>query len=116
MCKFDYIASLFLSASFLPSYTTLYVQSFLHTHKDVYFSFTLQDSQCSNWEQRPLSPEQIEYAAADTQCLLAIFDTLLSKAVTTMSLSTASAVAGQRLFLRNMDFKVLCCNLNTINC
>ncbi|KAL3691712.1 hypothetical protein R1sor_005363 [Riccia sorocarpa] len=38
-----------------------------------------KDMQCSNWEQRPLSREQYDYAAADAYCLLALFDSLLAK-------------------------------------
>lgn len=33
-----------------------------------------KDLQCSDWEQRPLTEDQITYAAADAHCLLAIFD------------------------------------------
>lgn len=33
-----------------------------------------KDLQCSDWEQRPLTDDQITYAAADAHCLLAVFD------------------------------------------
>ncbi|BFI14520.1 uncharacterized protein MPTK1_5g03730 [Marchantia polymorpha subsp. ruderalis] len=39
-----------------------------------------KDMQCSNWEQRPLSEQQYDYAAADAYCLIAIFDALQVKA------------------------------------
>jgi hypothetical protein len=53
----------------------------------------LQDSQCSDWEQRPLTEDQIYYAASDTHCLLAIFDTLLSDALALISPAPAPAPA-----------------------
>ncbi|KAH9317249.1 hypothetical protein KI387_019018, partial [Taxus chinensis] len=37
------------------------------------------DLQCSDWEQRPLTDEQIAYAAADAYCLLAICDVIHQK-------------------------------------
>ncbi|CAM6063524.1 unnamed protein product [Sphagnum tenellum] len=43
-----------------------------------------KDSQCSDWEQRPLTREQIDYAAADAHCLLALFDSLLPDALHTI--------------------------------
>ena len=55
-----------------------------------------QDSQCSDWEQRPLSEDQIYYAAADTHCLLAIFDALLSDALALISSPPAHSEAGDR--------------------
>lgn len=50
-----------------------------------------QDAQCSDWEQRPLTEDQIYYAASDTHCLLAIFDTLLSDALALISPAPAPA-------------------------
>ncbi|CAM6088539.1 unnamed protein product [Calypogeia fissa] len=35
-----------------------------------------KDMQCSNWEQRPLTSRQFDYAVADAYCLLMMFDTL----------------------------------------
>ena len=40
----------------------------------------MQDLQCSNWEQRPLTVEQQVYAAADAHCLLVAYDILESDA------------------------------------
>eukprot|EP00850_Spirogloea_muscicola_P022164 SM000280S10719 [mRNA] locus=s280:129259:132570:+ [translate_table: standard] len=42
----------------------------------------LQELQCSDWEVRPLSTAQLQYAAADAYCLLAIFDALAGKEAT----------------------------------
>ncbi|XP_024516633.1 uncharacterized protein LOC9662799 [Selaginella moellendorffii] len=39
-------------------------------------SFSCESLQCSDWELRPLTEEQISYAAADAHCLLAILDAL----------------------------------------
>lgn len=55
-----------------------------------------QDSQCSDWEQRPLTDDQFYYAAADTHCLLAIFDALLSDALALISPPRAPAEAGDK--------------------
>eukprot|EP00850_Spirogloea_muscicola_P003733 SM000015S01233 [mRNA] locus=s15:722606:726661:+ [translate_table: standard] len=41
-----------------------------------------KDLQCSDWEARPLSAAQLQYAAADAYCLLAIFDALAAKEAT----------------------------------
>lgn len=41
-----------------------------------------KDLQCSNWECRPLTSEQVAYAAADAYCLLVIYDTLEIEAST----------------------------------
>lgn len=57
---------------------------------------TSQDAQCSNWEQRPLSQDQILYAAADTHCLLALFDTLLSDAFALISPAPTLVEAGDK--------------------
>nr|QPF69860.1 hypothetical protein [Gymnosphaera sp. ZYZ-2020b]QPF69862.1 hypothetical protein [Gymnosphaera bonii]QPF69865.1 hypothetical protein [Gymnosphaera ramispina]QPF69866.1 hypothetical protein [Gymnosphaera saxicola]QPF69861.1 hypothetical protein [Gymnosphaera sp. ZYZ-2020b] len=40
----------------------------------------MQDLQCSNWEQRPLTVEQQLYAAADAHCLLVAYDVLETEA------------------------------------
>jgi ribonuclease D len=37
-----------------------------------------KSQQRSQWQQRPLAPQQIAYAAADAHCLTAIFDALVS--------------------------------------
>ncbi|XP_024388476.1 uncharacterized protein [Physcomitrium patens] len=55
-----------------------------------------KDAQCSNWEQRPLSQDQILYAAADTHCLLALFDTLLSDAFALISPAPTLVEAGDK--------------------
>ncbi|KAG0624463.1 hypothetical protein M758_3G249800 [Ceratodon purpureus] len=52
-----------------------------------------KDAQCSDWEQRPLTEDQIYYAASDTHCLLAIFDTLLADALALISPVPAPAPA-----------------------
>ena len=41
-----------------------------------------KDITCSNWEQEPLSAEQIEYAAADAIAALLILATLISRKLT----------------------------------
>lgn len=35
--------------------------------------------QVSNWEERPLCPEQIDYAAKDAYCLISIWEVLQQK-------------------------------------
>lgn len=55
-----------------------------------------QEAQCSDWEQRPLTEDQIYYAAADTHCLLAIFDALLSDALALISPPPARTEAGDK--------------------
>ncbi|KAL1820063.1 hypothetical protein ACET3Z_014932 [Daucus carota] len=47
--------------------------------KDVLGISLSKELQCSDWSCRPLSEEQIQYAAADAHCLLMIFDVLRCK-------------------------------------
>ncbi|KAK1399418.1 3'-5' exonuclease domain-containing protein [Heracleum sosnowskyi] len=47
--------------------------------KDVLDVSLSKEQQCSDWSCRPLTEEQIRYAAADAHCLLMIFDVLRCK-------------------------------------
>lgn len=47
--------------------------------KDVLDVCLSKEQQCSDWSCRPLTEEQIRYAAADAHCLLMIFDVLRCK-------------------------------------
>ncbi|KAK9830490.1 hypothetical protein WJX72_012028 [[Myrmecia] bisecta] len=38
-----------------------------------------KSQQCSDWDQRPLTPAQVQYAAADAHSLTAIFDALIAR-------------------------------------
>ncbi|KAJ7540558.1 hypothetical protein O6H91_10G021400 [Diphasiastrum complanatum] len=57
-----------------------------------------KDMQCSNWEQRPLTTEQITYAAADAYCLLAIYDALKEKALRNLNFCEGGQAEGQTMF------------------
>ncbi|EFJ13438.1 hypothetical protein SELMODRAFT_122415 [Selaginella moellendorffii] len=50
--------------------------SLSHICRDVFGRPLCKSLQCSDWELRPLTEEQISYAAADAHCLLAILDAL----------------------------------------
>ncbi|MCD7465826.1 hypothetical protein HAX54_001997 [Datura stramonium] len=41
-----------------------------------------KELQCSDWSQRPLTEEQMQYAAVDAHCLIHIFDVFKAKVVT----------------------------------
>jgi hypothetical protein len=56
-----------------------------------------QDSQCSDWEQRPLTREQIDYAAADAHCLLALFDSLLPDALHTIVTAEKATIGEEEI-------------------
>ena len=49
--------------------------------KSIFGKSLNKDMQRSNWENRPLSVDQIRYAASDAYCLILIWDSLHSRLV-----------------------------------
>jgi hypothetical protein len=84
ICK-QLIFSLFMFSGLWPNLDFCLTSTIRCSYGLIFFFFGGgQDSQCSDWEQRPLTREQIDYAAADAHCLLALFDSLLPDALHTI--------------------------------
>ncbi|CAI9086974.1 OLC1v1020919C1 [Oldenlandia corymbosa var. corymbosa] len=54
-------------------------KSLAHICQEVLGVSLSKELQCSDWSHRPLSEEQMKYAAADAECLLQIFNVFQSK-------------------------------------
>lgn len=58
------------------------LQIFEILHLFYFVASRVQELQCSDWSQRPLTEEQMQYAAVDAYCLIHILEVFKSKAVT----------------------------------
>ena len=60
-----------------------------------------QDLQCSNWENRPLTTGQIEYAAGDVVSLLEMFEVLCKRVVKVPAVVDTRVLEGKGASLHN---------------